>query len=180
MSKYSLVKLMLENEEDSQSSGQKYRGTYDLLLTPTNATIEKTIEALSNPKYYKAVYATIPPDKLENHFGPVPRLKQDMEDTYASSSKEEWMDRFRTKKGFEEKYETLSKNNGKFYVKTAPEMQKFKDNLVNPNKFFFVEEGDSLRFPQSKNSELLQHIVGDLKKILTLAKITYKISEIEA
>ena len=179
MSKYSLVKLMLENEEDSQSSGQKYRGTYDLLLTPTNATVEEVKKVLSNPKYYQAVYAQIPQDKLENYFGPVPRLKTDMEDTYTSLSKEEWMERFKTKKGFEEKYETLKNNNGKFHIKTREEMQKFKNDLIDPDKFFFVEEDGSLRFPQYKNSVLMRDIANDLKKILTLAKITYKLSEIE-
>ena len=45
----------------------------------------------------------------------------------------------------------------------------------NPNKFNFEVEGNSLRFPQSKNTLTLVQMENDLKVILNSAKIKYNI-----
>ena len=67
MSKYSLVKLM-ENEEESGFSLNKQ--VFDLLVTPTNATVEDVEKAIKNPKNYEKLFAKISKSDLEKYFGP--------------------------------------------------------------------------------------------------------------
>ena len=57
-------------------------------------------------------------------------------------------------------------------------MIKFKEELKNPNKFNFEVEGNSLRFPQSKNTLTLVQMENDLKVILNSAKIKYNIEKV--
>ena len=55
---------------------------------------------------------------------------------------------------------------------------KFKEKLANPNKFNFEVEGNSLRFPQSKNTLTLVQMENDLKVILDSAKIKCNIEKV--
>jgi hypothetical protein len=148
MSKYSLVNLM-ENEEDGQFSSTKQ--TYDLLLTPTNKTIDNVKDALKNPKNYEKLFAKISKSDLEDYFGPQNPAKK----------------------------KSIEKQRGvPFPVKTADEIKKFKEKIANPNKFAFEIEGETLRFPQSKNTLTLAQMESDLKTILDSAKIQYKIEKV--
>lgn len=86
MSKYSLVKLM-ENEEDNNFSVGK--ATYNLVVTPTNKSADDVITALDNIDNY-GIYASnirnTATNKatinkaLEDHFGPnIPAKKKSLE-----------------------------------------------------------------------------------------------------
>ena len=86
MNKYSLVKLM-ENEEDSNFSVGK--ATYNLVVTPTNKSADDVIVALDNIDNY-GIYASnirnTATNKatinkvLEDHFGPnIPAKKKSLE-----------------------------------------------------------------------------------------------------
>jgi hypothetical protein len=108
----------MENEEEATFSINKQ--TNDLLLTPTNATIEDVEKAIKNPKNYEKLFAKISKSALEDYFGPQNPAKR----------------------------KALEKQRGKaFPIKTADEIKKFKESLKNPNKFKFKIEGNSLRFP---------------------------------
>ena len=146
--KYSLVRLM-ENEEEATFSINKQ--TNDLLLTPTNATVEDVEKAIKNPKNYEKLFAKISKSALEDYFGPQNPAKR----------------------------KALEKQRGSaFPTKTAAEINKFKEKLANPNKFNFEVEGDSLRFPQSKNTLTLVQMENDLKVILDSAKIKCNIEKV--
>ena len=146
--KYSLVRLM-ENEEEATFSINKQIN--DLLLTPTNATVEDVEKAIKNPKNYEKLFAKISKSALEDYFGPQNPAKR----------------------------KALEKQRGEaFPTKTAAEINKFKEKLTNPNKFNFEVEGKSLRFPQSKNTLTLVQMENDLKMILDSAKIKYDIEKV--
>jgi len=146
--KYSLVRLM-ENEEEATFSINKQ--TNDLLLTPTNATVEDVEKAIKNPKNYEKLFAKISKSDLEKYFGPQNPAKR----------------------------KALEKERGKaFPIKTSTEINKFKEDLKNPNKFNFEVEGNSLRFPQSKNTLTLVQMENDLKVILDSAKIKCDIEKV--
>lgn len=148
MSKYSLVKLM-ENEEDSNFSISKQ--TFDLLLTPVGKTVEDVINAIKNPKNYEKLFAKVSKSDLEDYFGPQnPAKRKSLEKQRGEA----------------------------FPIKTADEMKKFKEKIANPNKFGFEEENKSLRFPQRKNTLTLSQIESDLKTILDSAKIKYTIERV--
>jgi len=93
MSKYSLVKLM-ENEEDGNFSIGK--ASYDLVLTPSNASIEDVEKALTNPNFlgmYMSNLRTKYSDDYDKKFGTVydrrsgkkPPVTKDMENEFYSS-----------------------------------------------------------------------------------------------
>ena len=146
--KYSLIRLM-ENEEEATFSINKQ--TNDLLLTPTNATVEDVEKVIKNPKNYEKLFAKISKSALEDYFGPQNPAKR----------------------------KALEKQRGEaFPTKTAAEINKFKEKLANPNKFNFEIEGKSLRFPQSKNTLTLVQMENDLKMILDSAKIKYDIEKV--
>jgi hypothetical protein len=149
MSKYSLVKLM-ENEEEGNFSLNKQ--VFDLLVTPTgNKTVSDIEAAIKNPKNYEKLYAKISVSDLEDYFGPQNPAKR----------------------------KALEKQRGKaFPIKTADEIKKFKESLKNPNKFKFKIEGNSLRFPQRENVLTLKQIEDNLKAILDSAKIKYNIEKV--
>ena len=148
MSKYSLVKLM-ENEEDSNFSISKQ--TFDILVTPKGKTVKDVEDALKNPKNYEKLFAKISKSDLEDYFGPQNPAKR----------------------------KALEKTRGeKFPVKMADEIVKFKEKLSNPNKFKFEVEGESLRFPQSKNTLTLKQINDEIQIILDTAKIKYSIEKV--
>jgi glycyl-tRNA synthetase beta subunit len=94
MSKYSLVKLM-ENEEDGGSSS-KLKATYNLVLTPKGTTIDKVESALTNPsflgiymsnlrnrfqKQYEEKFGTV----YDRRSGKKPPVTKDMENEFYSS-----------------------------------------------------------------------------------------------
>jgi len=148
--KYSLVKLM-ENEGEDGATFSINKQTNDLLLTPIDSTVDKVKEAIKNPKNYEKLFAKISKSDLEKYFGPQNPAKR----------------------------KSLEKERGKaFPTKTAAEINKFKEDLKNPNKFNFEVEGDSLRFPQSKNTLTLVQMENDLKVILDSAKIKYNIEKV--
>lgn len=148
--KYSLVKLM-ENEGEDGATFSINKQTNDLLLTPINSTVDKVKEAIKNPKNYEKLFAKISKSDLEKYFGPQNPAKR----------------------------KKLEKERGKaFPTKTSAEINKFKEDLKNPNKFNFEVEGDSLRFPQSKNTLTLVQMENDLKVILDSAKIKYNIEKV--
>jgi len=148
--KYSLVRLM-ENENEDGATFSINKQTNDLLLTPTNATVEDVEKAIKNPKNYEKLFAKISKSDLENYFGPQNPAKR----------------------------KSLEAERGKkFPLKTRDEMNKFKETIKNPNKFNFEVEGKSLRFPQSKNTLTLVQMENDLKMILDSAKIKYDIEKV--
>jgi hypothetical protein len=149
MSKYSLIKLMENEEEGSFSLGNQ---VFDLLVTPIgDKTISDIENAIKNPKNYEKLYAKISISDLENYFGPQNPAKK----------------------------RALEKQRGKaFPIKTADEIKKFKEDLKNPNKFKFKIEGNSLRFPQRENVLTLKQIEDNLKAILDNAKIKYNIERV--
>ena len=148
--KYSLVKLM-ENEGEDGATFSINKQTNDLLLTPIGSTVDKVKEAIKNPKNYEKLFAKISKSALEDYFGPQNPAKR----------------------------KALEKQRGSaFPTKTAAEINKFKEKLANPNKFNFEVEGDSLRFPQSKNTLTLVQMENDLKVILDSAKIKYDIEKV--
>lgn len=149
MSKYSLVKLM-ENEEENGFSLNKQ--VFDLLVTPTGGKTISDIEAaIKNPKNYDKLFAKISKTELEDYFGPQNPAKR----------------------------KALEKQRGEaFPIKTADEIKKFKEKIANPNKFNFEPDGNSLRFPQRKNTLTLSQIESDLKTILDSAKIKYTIEKV--
>jgi len=149
MSKYSLVKLMENEEEDGFSLNKQI---FDLLVTPTGNKTASDIEAaIKNPKNYEKLFAKISKSDLEDYFGPQNPAKR----------------------------KSLEKQRGKaFPIRTADEMKKFKERIANPNKFNFELDGKSLRFPQRKNTLTLSQIESDLKIILDSAKIKYTIERV--
>lgn len=148
--KYSLVKLM-ENEGDDGATFSINKQTNDLLLTPIDSTVDKVKEAIKNPKNYEKLFAKISKADLEKYFGPQnPAKKRSLE----------------------------AERGKKFPLRTRDEMIKFKEDLKNPNKFNFEVEGNSLRFPQSKNTLTLVQMENDLKVILNSAKIKYNIEKV--
>lgn len=150
MMKYSLVKLM-ENEGEDGATFSINKQTNDLLLTPIDSTVDKVKEAIKNPKNYEKLFAKISKSDLEKYFGPQnPAKKRSLE----------------------------AERGEKFPLRTRDEMIKFKEDLKNPNKFNFEVEGNSLRFPQSKNTLTLVQMENDLKVILNSAKIKYNIEKV--
>ena len=148
--KYSLVRLM-ENEGEDGATFSVNKQTNDLLLTPIGSTVDKIKEAIKNPKNYEKLFAKISKTALEDYFGPQNPAKR----------------------------KSLEKQRGSaFPTKTADEINKFKEKLANPNKFNFEVEGNSLRFPQSKNTLTLVQMENDLKVILDSAKIKYNIEKV--
>ena len=92
MSKYSLVKLM-ENEEDGKVG---LKATYNLVLTPKGTTIDNVVDALSNPNFL-GIYMSNLRNKFqkqyEEKFGTVydrragkkPPVTKDMENEFYSN-----------------------------------------------------------------------------------------------
>lgn len=149
--KYSLVKLM-ENENEEEDGFSLNKQIFDLLVTPTGNKTASDIEtAIKNPKNYEKLFAKISKSDLEDYFGPQNPAKR----------------------------KSLEKQRGKaFPIRTADEMKKFKERIANPNKFNFELDGESLRFPQRKNTLTLSQIESDLKTILDSAKIKYTIERV--
>ena len=159
MSKYSLVKLM-ENEEDSNFSVGK--ATYNLVVTPTNKSADDVIVALDNIDNY-GIYASnirnTATNKatinkaLEDYFGPVTPAKK----------------------------KSLEKQRGvPFPPKTKQAIDDFvKQFASKPQLVTFRISGNNLIFPQKENptKDLTKKII---KTVLTNAGIQYKISEKEA
>lgn len=92
MSKYSLVKLM-ENEEDGKVG---LKATYNLVLTPKGTTIDNVVAALSNPNFlgiYMSNLRTKFQKQYEEKFGTVydrrsgkkPPVTKDMENEFYSN-----------------------------------------------------------------------------------------------
>jgi hypothetical protein len=178
MSKYSLVKLMLENEEDGATGRAAL--SQDIIIYPEGETnIEKIENALKDKANYKKVFAELSPNKLEGYFGPqLPNVKKSMQDKFKTETKENWMSIFAKYKGLEEKYETLENNNGNFYPKTPDKIEQFKQELKNLGEFVYIQDGNALRFPQSENSKkgiILSQLESHLNKILTNAGLQYKL-----
>lgn len=148
MSKYSLVRLM-ENEEDGNFSVNKQ--TFDILVTPKGKTVKDVEDALKDPKNYEKLFAKISKSDLEDYFGPQnPAKRKSLE----------------------------AKRGEKFPLRTRDEMTKFKEKLSNPNKFKFEVEGESLRFPQAKNTLTLKQINDEIQIILNTAKIKHTIEKV--
>jgi glycyl-tRNA synthetase beta subunit len=92
MSKYSLVKLM-ENEEDGKVG---LKATYNLVLTPKGTTVDNVVVALSNPNFL-GIYMSNLRNKFqkqyEEKFGTVydrrsgkkPPVTKDMENEFYSN-----------------------------------------------------------------------------------------------
>ena len=178
MAKYSLTKLILENEDDGMTGRTAL--SQDILIYPENPTTIEAIEAaIENKANYKRIFTELSPNELEGYFGPqLPNVKKSMETLFFTISKEEWMTKFSKYKGLEEKYKTLEDNNGKFYPKTPTSIEQFKQNLKNLINFEYEIDGDALRFPQSSNFKkgiLLSQLEGHLNKILKNANLNYKL-----
>lgn len=147
--KYSLVRLM-ENEGDDERSSSGLKATYNLVLTPKGATIDKIEAALTNPSFL-GIYMSNLRNKFqkqyEEKFGTVydrrsgkkPPVTKDMENEF---------------------YSSLLKDK--------------KTRLLT-----WITKGDSLVFPQGNNpsKELTKKII---KTILGNAKIKYDIAEKES
>ena len=160
MSKYSLIKLMENEEDDAQFSIGKV--SYDLLVTPEGTTVEQAALAFDNPDNY-GIYtsnirntatnkATIN-KTIEDHFGPtIPTKKKQLE-----------------------------KQRGiPFPPKTKQALDDFvKQFTSKPQLVKFNVGGNTLVFPQKENptKDLTKKII---KTVLDNAKIKYKISEKEA
>ncbi len=178
MSKYSLVKLILENEDDSIG---RVALSQDIMIYPKGeTTIEQIENAFKNKDNYKKVFAELSPSKLEGHFGPqLPNVKKSMQDKFKTETKENWMNIFAKYKGLEEKYQTLEDNNGNFYPKTPANIEQFKQELKNLSEFVYTQDGDALRFSQSENSKkgiILSQLESHLNKILNNAGLQFKLS----
>lgn len=180
MSKYSLIKLILENEDDRVVGRTAL--SQDILIYPKNPTTIEAIEAaLKDKANYKRIFTELSPSELEGYFGPqsLPNVKKSMEISFPTISKEEWMTKFSKYNGLEAKYKTLEDNNGKFYHKTPASIEQFKQNLKNLVNFEYEIDGNALRFPQSNNFKkgiLLSQLEGHLNKILKNAGLSYKLS----
>ena len=159
MSKYSLVKLM-ENEEDNNFSVGK--ATYNLVVTPTNKSADDVIAALDNIDNY-GIYASnirnTATNKatinkaLEDHFGPnIPAKKKQLE-----------------------------KQRGvPFPPKTKQAIDDFvKQFSSKPQLLTYNTRGNSLVFPQNQNptKDLTKKIINT---VLTNVNIDYKLTEKEA
>ena len=160
MKKYSLVKLMENEEDDAQFSIGK--ASYDLLLTPEGATAEQAAAAFNNIENY-GIYASnirnTATNKatinkaIEDHFGPVVPVKK----------------------------KQLEKQRGTpFPPKTKQALDAFiKQFTSKPQLVKFNIGGNTLVFPQKENptKDLTKKII---KTVLTNADIQYTLSEKEA
>ena len=81
MSKYSLVNLVLENEDDSTG---RVALSQDIMIYPKGeTTIEQIESAFKNRANYKKIFAELSQDKLEGYFGPqLPNVKKSMQDKF--------------------------------------------------------------------------------------------------
>lgn len=180
MAKYSLTKLILENEDDGIAGRTSL--SQDILVYPKSPTTIEAIEAaLKDKANYKRIFTELSPSELEGYFGPqaLPNVKKSMEISFPTMNKEEWMTKFSKYKGLEEKYKTLKGNKGKFHIRTPANIEQFKQNLKNLVNFEYEVDGDALRFPQSSNFKkgiLLSQLEGHLNKILKNAGLSYKLS----
>lgn len=177
MSKYSLVKLM-ENDEDGAAG--RVALSQDIVVYPKGETTVEQIEnALKDKTNYKKIFTELSTDKLEGRFGPqLPNVKKSMQDKFKTETKENWMNIFAKYKGLEEKYQTLENNNGNFYLRTPTNIEQFKQELKNLGEFVYTLDGDSLRFPQSENSKkgiILSQLEGNLNKILNNAGLQFRL-----
>ena len=150
MSKYSLVKLM-ENEEDGTSKRLVLNS--DILITPTGKfTIKDINVALENPEHYKKLFVKIPKSAYEDHFGP----------SVSPNAKK-----------------ALEKKRGKpFAPKTPDEIQKFKENYFKLKLTPTPENNNtSLRFSPNDVVSLKQ-IEDTLNTILTSAGVKYTLKKV--
>ena len=179
MSKYSLVKLM-ENEDD-EANFSIGKVSYDLILTPLTKSVEEIISIINDPKNYKGSFIKDPSSlkqAKESHFGIgiPPTVKSSMEKQFSSLSKEEWMEKNKKYKDLEKKYETLSNNNGKFYFFSKDANTSFEAELnytPSPKDLVPNVEGKNIRFiPNTVLS--IGKIERGLKKVLNNAKLKEK------
>jgi hypothetical protein len=172
--KYSLVKLM-ENEGD-EATFSIGKISNDVKLTPLTKTSGEIISIINDPKNYKTSFIKNPTfvkQAKENHFGigVPPAVKNSMEKDFTTLSKEEWIEKNKKYKDLEKKYETLSNNNGKFYVYTKDTNTAFESELnytPKPNDLTPNKEKNFIRFIPN---DVITYgkIERSLEKILTSA-----------
>lgn len=160
MSKYSLVKLM-ENEEDGGPSS-RLKATYNLIVTPTNASTDDIISALDNIDNY-GIYAS----NIRNTATNKASINKALEDHFGPS--------------IPAKKKSLEKQRGvPFPPKTKQAIDDFVKQLASkPQLLKPTVVGDTVMFYQNENptKDLTKKI---LQVVLTNAEIEYKISEKES
>lgn len=161
------IKYLIENEVELSNSndggGSGLRATYDLILTPKNATSDETAKALSDIENYGKFKTQVLRNSslskrevnkaLEDHFGPsVPSKKRSAEKARGS----------------------------KFPIKTKQAIEDFLSSFNKKAEFFYwtVNDNDQLVFDKSKNppkkyfDEVMDVVLGN-------AGIEYSITEKE-
>jgi hypothetical protein len=192
MSKYSLVKLM-ENNDDFQSSRITFNK--NLIVEPITISVKDLLGIIKDPKFQKGVFiqdAGSVAQAKEIHFGPMggssSAIKRSMESEFKKlPSKEAWVatfEKYRNKyRGLEDMYDTLSNNSGKFHIITRDAIdaiekgsnKKSKNSLPEPQ----IKEKSIVYIPNDEDT--ISNIKKDLIKILTNAKkkegVDYKFIE---
>lgn len=171
------MKNIFEDEEE-QGPGSWIAADKDIVVTPeAPSTVEDAVKALENKDNYgifKAAFADS--QAKEDRYGPSgdrkrPFIERNFEDAQKESTEEERIQKFietnKNLKNPEEKYKTLRDNNGKFPLQTKADMDNFiKNRAGKPNLVAYTVVGDTLVFPNSKNTSKgrTQNIVSTVMK----------------
>jgi hypothetical protein len=184
------MKNIFEDEEE-QGPGSWIAADKDIVVTPESpSTVEDVIKALENKDNYGIFKSTMADNQAkEDRYGPSgnrtrPFIERNFEDAQKEKTEEERIQKFietnKNLKNPEEKYRTLRDNNGKFPLQTRTDMDSFiKTRAGKPNLVAYTVVGDSLVFPNSKNTSKgrTQSIVSTVMKN---AGIRYTIKQKES
>jgi len=157
------MKNIFENEEE-QRPGSWIAVDKDIVVIPKGtSTVEDVIKALKNKDNY-GIYKSAMTDNQakEDRYGPSghqirPAIERSFEEAQEEKTEEERIQKFiqanKKLKNPEEKYKTLRDNNGKFPLQTREDMDNFlKSRAGNPNLVSYKIDGDTVVFPNSKNT----------------------------
>ena len=165
----------MENEDDEANfSIGKLKN--DVALISKTLSFDDITNIINDPKNYKTSFIKNPAflkQAKENYFGIgiPPAVKNSMEKSFSTLSKEEWIDKNKKYKDVEKKYETLSNNNGKFYTYTKDtntEFEKELDYIPSPKDLVPIKDKGFIRFIPN-DIITFSKIEKGLEKVLTNA-----------
>jgi hypothetical protein len=157
------MKNIFENEEE-QGPGSWIAADKDIVLIPIEpSTVEDAVKALEDKNNYGIYKASMADNQAkEDRYGPSGNrvrsfIERNFEDAQKEKTEEERIQKFietnKNLKNPEEKYRTLRDNNGKFPLQTRTDMDSFiKNRAGKPNLVAYTVAGDTLVFPNSKNT----------------------------
>jgi len=154
-------------DEEEQGPGSWIAADKDIVVIPQGSTtVEDLIKALEDKNNY-GIYKSAMTDNQakEDRYGP-PGIRSFIEKSFEvaqeENTEEKRIQKFieaNTKpavkqdlKNPEEKYKTLRDNNGKFPLQTKTDMDFLKSRGGKPNLVAYTVVGDTLVFPNSKNT----------------------------